>query len=173
MNRRSITLVLACVVLSPPLACAERWQAPDGFLSVERPDPGRYVSQTPRSPPELVRWQAPDESIDFSVDLVPQLQRDKPTFERMVRAYGHKGVTVERLPIRKVGEHEIWVIKTSSDTVTQLIAVIHHDKWFHRVRASGLTSKFDLESARQLIKSIEIKSGSWMPPSRNPSRKVD
>ena len=164
MYLRTAMLPVLSMLACPYAVLAERWEAPDGFLSVEIPDKGSYAPSKPISPPQLVRWESPSGSMEFAVELVPHPPQFKPTFEQMERAYGSKDTTVDRLPIRKIGKHEVWTIATSNDDVKQLVAIVHHDKWFHRIRVSGLASSFDMDSAKALVKSIKINAGEWEPP---------
>ncbi|MEM9365094.1 MAG: hypothetical protein AAGD07_03790 [Planctomycetota bacterium] len=150
---------------------AERWQTASGFLSVEKPNEDSYEPARPISPPQLARWRSPNGSMEFAVELVPPLPEGTPSLKQIERAYSTKDTTVTRRPSRKSGKHDIWIIETLNTDVKQLIAIVHHDEWFHRLRVTGLAAAFDMNSAEAFVKSITIKAGKWEPPSRSLKRK--
>lgn len=163
---RNFTIIAIVAWWSVSTVLADTWKSPDGFLEITQPDTAKYPSVKPHSPPELSRWQATDGSMTFGVDLVPHLAGFKPSEENMELAYGGKHSEVKRLPKREIAGHEVWSIRVTGGKVTQTIAVIHHDGWFHRVKASGLTEEFDSKAANRFLKSIKIRDGDWTPPNR-------
>lgn len=85
----------------------------------------------------------------------------------MELAYSAKGIKVTRRPIRKIGKHAVWTIETSNAEIKQLIAIVHHDEWVHRLRVSGLVATFDMDCAEAFMKSLAINAAEWKPPSEN------
>ncbi|MFG0265270.1 MAG: hypothetical protein ACF8AM_08965 [Rhodopirellula sp. JB055] len=111
--------------------------------------------------------------MEFAVELVPPLPQGTPSFAQMERAYSMKGTSVTRRPIRKIGKYDVWTLETLNDDVQQLIAIIHHHKWFHRLRVSGLATTFDMDSAEAFVKSVKIADGEWAAPHGNPQFKQE
>lgn len=121
----------------------------------------------PVSQPQLALWRSPDGSMEFAVEIVPPLPKGAPSLKQMELAYSAKGIKVTRRPIRKIGKHAVWTIETSNAEIKQLIAIVHHDEWLHRLRVLGLVATFDMDCAEAFMKSLAINAAEWKPPSEN------
>lgn len=171
MNRTAAVAFFVVSVSGPCLA--ERWKAHDEFISFETPEGGQFAIEKSKLKFRLASWRSNDGETQITIDALPQPASFKPDLDRMVYLLGRGGRKAEKLPTRKIGGHELWVVKTSSSKLIEYrVSVFHHD-WVHRMKISGPSTAETEKFAKRLLESIEIKEGEWEPLADKPEKVRD
>jgi len=153
-----------------PVATAQTWTSPDGFLTVASPDPTRFQKVPSPPAPFIGLWVSEDETVRFGVvkmEIPPGIKLLQSSAEEGLEE--EMGVSVTRLPTKRISGHEVWIMSAKGESADITQSMIQNDAAIYKLMAITVSGSPDEGAVASFIDSLSINQS----PSQAPSQRSD